>query len=138
MWQRLLVLKMVGPRRLGMFLSKRLFPKPGQEELRRIFVQRWAQNDKRAYEEGLRAILGWSVESRLGEIRCPTLVVAADQDYWPLDVKRAYVTKMPDAKLVVIEDARHALCVEKPAEFNRVLAEFLAMQAQKPPNSLAT
>jgi pimeloyl-ACP methyl ester carboxylesterase len=126
MWQRLAILKMLGVRRIGGFLSKRLFPKPEQRELRRIFIERWAQNDKRAYEAALHALLGWSVEAHLEEIRCPVLVVAADQDYWPVDRKRAYVAKMPDARLAVIEDAHHAVCVERPDDFNRILDEFLA------------
>jgi 3-oxoadipate enol-lactonase len=126
MWPRFLILKLLGVRRMGMALGVRLFPKPEQGELRRTFVERWVQNDKRAYQDALRAVLGWSVEARLGEIRCPVLVIAADRDYWPLDVKRAYVEKMLDARLAVIEDARHAVAVEKPDEFNQLLDEFLA------------
>jgi 3-oxoadipate enol-lactonase len=128
MWPRFLILKALGVRRMGMALGKRLFPRPEQEETRRIFVERWAQNDRRAYQDALRAVLGWSVEARLGEIHCPVLVIAAEQDYWPLDVKQAYVKKMPDARLVVIADARHAVAVEKPEEFNRILDNFLASQ----------
>jgi pimeloyl-ACP methyl ester carboxylesterase len=33
---------------------------------------------------------------------------------------------MPDARLVVIPDAHHGTPIEKPAEFNQALAEFLA------------
>lgn len=128
MWPRFLILKILGVRRMGMTLGKRLFPKPEQDKIRRVFVQRWAQNDKRAYEESLRAVLGWSVEAHLGEIRCPALVIAAEKDYWPLDVKQAYVSRMPDARLAVISDARHAVAAEKPDEFNRILDEFLAPQ----------
>jgi pimeloyl-ACP methyl ester carboxylesterase len=128
MWQRTLALKLLGVRRMGMVLSRRLFPKPEQQELRRVFVERWAENDKRAYEGALRALLGWSVETHLGEIRCPALVIASQQDYWPLEVKRAFVAKMPDARLTVIAEARHAVAVEQPAEFNRVLGEFLEAQ----------
>jgi 3-oxoadipate enol-lactonase len=128
MWPRFLILKALGVHRMGMALGKRLFPKPEQEEKRRVFVERWSQNDKRAYEESLRAILGWSVEGHLGEIRCPVLVITAEKDYWPLDVKQSYVKKMPDARLAVIADARHAVAVEKPDEFNQILDEFLASQ----------
>jgi pimeloyl-ACP methyl ester carboxylesterase len=127
-WQRLLILELLGVRALGKVLSRRLFARPEQLALRRTFVERWAQNDKRAYKACLRAILGWDVEARLGEIRCPVLVVASDRDYWPLEGKQAYTAKMPAARLVVIGDARHAVCVEKPEEFNRVLEEFLSAQ----------
>lgn len=126
MWQRFLILDLLGMRKMGEVLSKRLFIKPGQAELRRMFVERWAENDKQAYKASLRAILGWDVEGRLGEIRCPVLVIASDGDYMPLEDKRNYVAKIPNARLAVIEDARHAVTVEKPEQFNRVLDEFLS------------
>jgi pimeloyl-ACP methyl ester carboxylesterase len=42
--------------------------------------------------------------------------------------KEAYVQRMPDARLVVIEDARHAVPAERPQAFNAALAAFLAEQ----------
>ena len=124
-WRRFFFLELLGMRGTGIMLSKHLFPKPEQAELRSIFVERWAENDKRAYRESLRAIINWDVESHLGEIICPVLVVASDQDYMPLGEKRAYSAKMPNAKLVVIEDARHAVTAEQPEQFNQVVKEFL-------------
>jgi 3-oxoadipate enol-lactonase len=56
------------------------------------------------------------------------LVIASDEDYTPVAFKEEYVKKMPNAKLVVIEDARHAVTAEKPVEFNMVLDEFLSSQ----------
>ena len=124
--RRFLMLDLLGMRKTGDLLSRVLFIKPEQENLRKLFVQRWAENDKRAYRESLKAIVGWDVESRLGEIQCPVLVVASDEDYLPLEEKQAYVSKIPNAKLTVIEDARHAVTVERPEEFNKMLDSFLA------------
>jgi len=109
-------------------LGKRLFPRPEHEELRRLFVERWAENDKRAYLDSLRAIVGWSVTDRLGTISCPTLVVAADEDYTPVSVKEAYVAEIPQAELVIIPDSRHATPAERPEQFNEVLMAFLSRQ----------
>jgi pimeloyl-ACP methyl ester carboxylesterase len=53
------------------------------------------------------------------------LVVASDQDYMPLGEKQAYTAKIPNARLVVIENARHAVTAERPEQFNAVLDEFL-------------
>ncbi|MGH7822063.1 MAG: alpha/beta fold hydrolase, partial [Candidatus Binatia bacterium] len=75
--------------------------------------------------DSLNALFAWTIAERLGELRCPVLVVAADHDYSPLARKQAYVEKLPKAKLVVIEDARHATPMERPAKFNAVLREFL-------------
>ncbi len=128
-FQRLFVTRVLGMRRTGEFLGKRLFPKPEQEELRLMFVERWAENDKRAYLDAMRGLVGWSVSERLGEIRCPTLVIAADEDYSPLEVKQAYTAKIPGAELVVIEDSRHGTPVDQPEKFNAALLEFLSRQA---------
>lgn len=125
-WRRLLFLELLGMRGTGILLGRHLFPKPEQREIREMFVNRWAENDKRAYRESLRAIFNWDVERHLDKIRCPVLVVASDQDYMSLDEKRAYTAKLSDAKLVVIEDARHAVTAERPERFNAILEEFLA------------
>ena len=126
--QRLLIVRLFGMRKMGEALSKRLFPKEEHRELRRLFVERWAENDRHAYINSMRAIVGWSVADRLGEIGCPTLVIAADQDYTPVSLKETYVAKMPQAELVVIADSRHATPVEHPEKFNKMLMEFLSKQ----------
>lgn len=127
--QRLLVARLLGMRKMGQVLSKRLFPREEHQELRRMFVERWAENDKRAYIDSMRAIVGWSVADHLGTIGCPTLVIAADEDYTPVSLKEAYVAKMPQAELVVIADSRHATPVERPEQFNEALMAFLSRQA---------
>lgn len=126
--QRFLIVRLVGMRKMGEILARRLFPKPEQGALRAMLAERWAENDPRAYRDAMRAIVGWSVADRLGAIDIPTLVVAADEDYTPVSAKEAYVAKMPRAELVVIRDARHAVPVERPDEFNAIVGTFLARQ----------
>lgn len=123
--QRKLIVRLLGMRKMGEVLSKRLFPEPGFEELRRIFVERWAENDPRAYRDSMQGLLGWSVTDRLSSIHCPTLILSADQDYTPVAIKEAIVAKMPNAKLAVIPNSRHAVPVERPEEFNQIVGEFL-------------
>lgn len=106
-------------------LGLRLFPKPEQAELRRKIEQRWPQNDKRAYLASLDAIIGWGVRERLARILCPTLVVTADHDYTPVAIKAAYVKELPNARLVVIEDSRHATPLDQPERFNSILLNFI-------------
>jgi pimeloyl-ACP methyl ester carboxylesterase len=110
---------------MGEVLSKRLFIKPEQEELRQQLIERWAENDPQAYRETMRALIGWSIVDRLDTINCPLLVVAADEDYTPVATKEAYVARIPDAKLEIIEDSRHATAVEHPGQFNAIVAAFL-------------
>ncbi|MCD4699829.1 MAG: alpha/beta hydrolase [Phycisphaerae bacterium] len=127
-FQRLMIVRLLGMRKMGEVLSARLLPKPEHQDLRREFVERWAQNDKRAYLDSMRALVGWSVSEHLTEINTPTLVVAADDDYSPVSAKEAYVARMPRAELVVIPDSRHATPVEQPEAFNKAVAAFLARQ----------
>lgn len=102
-----------------------LFPLPEQADLRRKIQERWPQNDKRAYLSALDAIIGWGVRDRLQRIHCPTLVVTADRDYTPVSLKETYVKEMPNARLVVIENSRHATPLDQPERFNATLLDFI-------------
>lgn len=111
---------------VGKGLAERLFPKPQQAELRHKMAQRWARNDKRAYLKSFDAIVDWGVQERIGQVHCPPLVIAADQDYTPIQLKERYVALMPHARLVVIDDSRHATPLDQPEVFNQTLLQFLA------------
>lgn len=124
--QRLLLARLFGPARTGVFLSKRLFPKPDQEALRAQFVELWGANDRDAYLAALRAIVGWSVLDRVDEIHCPVLVISGDRDYTPLELKRQYTGLIEGARLVVIEDSGHATPIDQADQFNRTALDFLA------------
>jgi 3-oxoadipate enol-lactonase len=127
-WQRRLIVRLLGMRTMGRVLAGRLFPAPDQAELRHAFAERWAENDPRAYADAMRGLVGWIVVDQLGAIRCPTLILAADQDYTPVATKQALADRIPDAELVVIEDSRHATPVERPEAFNAAVLTFLAKQ----------
>jgi pimeloyl-ACP methyl ester carboxylesterase len=125
-FQRLVIFRLLSMEMIGETLAKRIFIKTEQEELRTVFVERWSENIKPAYMAAMRALVGWTVEDKLDEITCPTLIIAADEDYTPLEDKQRIVTKMKNAELVVIEDSRHATPVEHPELFNQTLDDFLA------------
>ena len=130
-WSRIAIVRLQGMRKMGEVLARRLLPKPEHAALRRQFVERWSANDPTAYLASLKALVNWSVMERLGGIACPTLILTADQDYTPVDVKRAYMAMIPGAKLVVVDDARHMLPVERPEPFNEALLAFLAQASAR-------
>jgi pimeloyl-ACP methyl ester carboxylesterase len=123
--RRVGIVQQMGMRAMGENLAGNLFPKPEQADLRATFVERWAENDPRAYIEATRSMLDWNVVKGLASIQSPTLIIAADQDYSPVAAREAYAGLIPDARLVVIPDSRHATPVERPQEFNAVLKDFL-------------
>jgi 3-oxoadipate enol-lactonase len=129
--RRVEIVQQMGMRAMGEDLSKNLFPKAIHGALRETFVERWADNEPRAYIASLLAMSGWTVVDQLGSIRCPTLVIASDQDYTPVAAKEAYVKLMPDARLIVMPDTHHAASMEEPESFNAVLATFLAKHREK-------
>lgn len=123
--QRFLIVRLLGMRGVAKILAARLFPGPSHARLREQFIERWSANDKRAYLASMRAIVGWSVVERVSEITIPTLFVAAEHDYTPVALKRSYAEKMPNARLEVIADSRHATPIERPDELNKLIDEFL-------------
>ena len=123
--KRRFIIRVLGMRTMAKILAGRLFPENGQENLRREIAHRWAQNDKNAYYNSVLALKDWSVLKYLGEIRCPSLVISADQDYTPVSYKEFYVSRIPDARLVVISNSRHTTPLDQPERFNEIVAEFL-------------
>ena len=123
--QRLILFRVLSMRKIGEVIGRRLFPEAEQAVMLDTFVERWAANDKAAYMAATRALAGWSVMDAIGRISTPTLVLASDMDYTPVDMKRAYVEQMPDARLEVIAEARHAVNFAQPEKVNPLILEFL-------------
>jgi pimeloyl-ACP methyl ester carboxylesterase len=64
--------------------------------------------------------------SRLSEITAPTLVIVGDQDLPHASANAELITSnVSGSRKVVIKDAAHLPSLERPAEFNRVLLDFL-------------
>lgn len=77
-----------------------------------------------------RTMAGWAVpqfeDANLASIHAPTLVVWGRQDVLiPLVSGEKLRDGIPGATLVLIDECGHAPEIEKPAEFNRALLEFL-------------
>ena len=125
-WQRLLISRLMGPKKMGEVISQRLFPNPDQTEMRQTMASRWAENDKAAYLAATKALIGWSVTAQLPQIICPTLIITADQDYTPIAAKEAYMKQIAKAQLLVIENSRHATPIDQSERFNTAVLQFWA------------
>jgi 3-oxoadipate enol-lactonase len=125
-YSRFVIVRLLGMRKMGEVLAPKLFVDADQGELRRVFAERWAENDPKAYLNALRAIVGWTVEERIGEIQIPTLPLVSEQDYTPISLKEAYMVKMRNQpRLQIIPNAHHAVSSERPEAFNEAVRAFL-------------
>ena len=82
--------------------------------------------DERAYRWQLTAAMAFNTESRISELRIPTLVISGDADQIvPPQNSRNLAARIPDAQLSLIEGGSHLFFLEQPREFNAVLEKFL-------------
>jgi pimeloyl-ACP methyl ester carboxylesterase len=64
--------------------------------------------------------------ARLGEIQAPTLVIYTDVDrVFPQTHGEQLTAGIPGAQGVLMENCGHAPMAERPAEFARILQQFL-------------
>lgn len=67
-----------------------------------------------------------NVTDRLGEIRCPVLVIAGEDDPGtPVAMAQEICTALPASELRILSSASHLCNLEQPKAFNQVLLGFL-------------
>ncbi len=68
---------------------------------------------------------GYDVSARLGEVKCPTLIVSCSQDYLtPAEEQQYLAQRIPDSHYVVIQDSGHASMYEQPMLFASLILGF--------------
>lgn len=73
-----------------------------------------------------RYLLSDDVRPLLPRVSCPTLLIWGELDpLIPLSHGQAMARAIPDSRLVVLADAAHNAMADRPAEFNRLLLDFL-------------
>jgi pimeloyl-ACP methyl ester carboxylesterase len=114
-------------RRLLMPAFSPEFAREHPEEVDALVARRMANPvDQRAYRWQLAAAMAFNTESRIPELRIPTLVITGDSDQIvPPQNSRNLAAKIPDAQLISIEGGSHLFFLERPDEFNSVIEKFL-------------
>jgi len=126
MLERLGLLAFAPMRVVAGHVARGLFPRADQRELYLAAVASLASTPRRTYLASIRALAGFDVRRRLGEVRCPTLVVAGDRDTTiPLASKRLLQRSIPGAELLVVEDSGHATPYDRAERFNAALLAFV-------------
>jgi len=123
---RYLLIHTLGIRYQAEAVAKQLFPRTYQVVLREEFIKQTNHANPKAYRACMRAVARFNVKERLSEIKVPTLVVTGGSDTTirPSDQK-VLAIGIPNAQQKIIQGAGHAVTVEKPMEFNKVMLEFL-------------
>lgn len=80
-----------------------------------------------AYRRALECLVTWAFDDELHRITAPTLCIAgADDTTAPVASMQRLVDGIDGAELAVIESCGHLVNLERPDEFNGLLAPFLA------------
>ena len=92
-------------------------------------VQLRAANEvpEHVYLSQLQAAMSFNAESRVEQIDAPTLVLSGDADVIvPVENALNLAAKIPGAELRIVEGGSHTFFIERAAEFNRLVSEFLS------------
>ncbi|HVL92526.1 MAG TPA: alpha/beta hydrolase [Acidimicrobiales bacterium] len=75
------------------------------------------------------ALSSWSAVDRLGDIACPTLLLAGRRDLFcsPQQLDRI-ARRIPHAESVVFENTGHFMWLEEPDRFFRIVGDWLAQR----------
>lgn len=98
-----------------------------QAEIEAFFAKNSSAQPPHAYIGHFKADLEHDTYDRLSEIRCPTLVVYGDEDLITLPrYNETVAAAIPGARTAVIPGAGHLAWVERGAEVNAAIDEFVS------------
>jgi 3-oxoadipate enol-lactonase len=90
------------------------------------YREHFLNTDPEGYARCCEALSRFDVGDALAAIEVPTLAIAATEDpTTPPHVVETVAGRIPNARSEVIPNAAHLANVERPADFNRLLEEFL-------------
>ena len=122
--ERTEMLRSQGMNAMAEKVAEGMFPEDDQKPLRDAFYQRASANDLEAYYNSFITLMDWGIGEKVKTIEVPSLVVASDMDYTPVELKESYAKKMKNARLVVIRNSRHGVTMDQPEQFNEALLKF--------------
>jgi 3-oxoadipate enol-lactonase len=123
---RLALLHIIVMKKQADYVAKRLFQDPHQAELRDAFIAQVTQANPNGYRSTLRSFARYDLSAQVREIKTPTLIITGERDsVVPPAVQAELANQIPNAQHVIIPDAGHAVIVEQPEAYNRVILDFL-------------
>ena len=112
---------------LPWWVSFRFFADSGRISwLRYLLHQNPHQQKREGFFHQLEAIRKFDTLNRLSAIKCPTLIVAGEDDWLaPCRYSRELHDRIAGSELSVVPGVGHAFPIENPGEFNSCLSKFL-------------
>ena len=124
--RRAVLLYSAGQAAQARFVARRIFPGEDQGALRQILIEQIMQADLGDYRRAMVSLALFDARSRLAGVRPPVLVVTGERDNTVLPAVQAeMVGLIPGARQELVAGAGHAVIVDQPEAFNRVLCGFL-------------
>ncbi len=124
---RVLAVSLFGLEKQAELVAHRIFPHPEQKEQYELLVKTISSADPRAYRAAMRALGFYDGRRRLPGLAHPTLVITgADDTTVPPTRQRLLAELIPNARQVVVPQAGHAISVDAPEAYNRLLLDFLS------------
>jgi hypothetical protein len=125
------LISIIGMRRAARVAAKRLFPMPWQYSLRERAVAVVSAVPASNYLLTGRALLRWSAIDRLARLKSKVLVIAAENDFTPLEEKRALALRL-GADFLLVRGSRHGTPFDAVRATNAGLLALLTDQPLQP------
>ncbi len=127
----LVLIPIIGMRRASRLAARRLFPMPWQDSLRERAAAAVSAVPAARYLRTGRALLKWSAIERLRRLKAKALVIAAENDFTPLEEKRALAAQL-GADFMMVRGSRHGTPFDSVRATNGALLAFLNDQPLPP------
>jgi pimeloyl-ACP methyl ester carboxylesterase len=106
------------------------FGPSASEQLKRLGRQRLLKTSPEVLHGDYAACDAFDVMERLGEVRCPTLVICGTADRLTPPKYSVYLyDHIPEAELVLVNAAGHMVMLEKPEVVTRAISKFILIKS---------
>lgn len=112
--------------RMRVAFSRNYFEKHKDEIEHIVEIRMMFEEDPRAYNNQLAAVLTFDFRDKLPSITIPTLIVTGDEDY-VVNPQNSYIMNqlIPNSKLVILRGAGHLAFIERADDYNRLVLNFI-------------
>jgi 3-oxoadipate enol-lactonase len=102
------------------------FAPTADARLKALSEQQLLKCDPEVFKGDLAACNAFDILGRVQEVRVPTLVICGTEDWMtPVKYSQYLASKIPHARLRLVEGAGHLVMIERPEQVNRALLDWI-------------